>query len=493
MIGKKGLAGRTKQRSQIGDRAVRLWPATVFGACGSALLAVATDLPRSPYGPQAAGAWPLAGKGPVPGWEGPRVPWWATVANRGPGVDQGHLLPAVAAVGGVVLLGVAWLLLLRALRARDRVELKHLWLPLVAWVVPLFFAAPFASQDVWIYGAQGKLALTGLSAAHPANALGHSVWLAGVDPKWAARRSIYGPGALGISALFVEIAHGHPWIAAECWRVAIVASLLVCAWSASRVVSSRGGRPDLAVVAGVANPGVLVVLLASIHNDALMVAMVAGAVALAIAGRAWWGMALCALAVTVKAPAALALLGIAWWVWRDAWWRRLGRFAAGIAFSAGLLFLVGLGVGGGFAWVRSASVGLLTSSFSVSGGLFGVTSGGAADAVQVIGVMLAVALVMRPRRPAHWIGGLSLAFAAMAFLAVNPQPWYLPWVLVLFAFEGTEEQRHLAVVGVVVAMMAWSELPFGTLVWFLGLVALVWVGVWSEREWNSRQVTFLRA
>lgn len=471
---------------------VRGLPALV-GAAGSMLIALVSDLPRSSYGPQAAGVWPLAAKGRVPGWEGPPVPWWATVANRGPGVDRGHVLPAVLAVVGVALLVLGWVMLLRALRSAEPVTVGRLWLPLLAWTAPLFLAAPFASQDVWIYGAQGKVALTGLVASTPTSVLGHSIWLAGVDPKWATRPSIYGPGALGISALFVQIGHGHPWVAAECWRLAIALSLLACAWGVHRIVSPRGGRSDLAVVAGVANPGVLIVLVASVHNDALMLALVVVGVALAVADRPWWGMALCAAATTIKAPAVLGILAIAWWAWGDAYWRRAGRALAGVALAVLLLVLIGIPVGGGFAWVHSASAGLLTSSFSISGGLLGVTSAGVSDAVQVVGVLVAVVLAVRPRDRAHWVGGLSVSFGAAAFLAVNPQPWYLPWIVVLFCCEGAEGQRQGAGIGILVAMMAWSEMPFGTLVWFVGLVALVWVLVWSEREWSSRPAPVLTA
>jgi hypothetical protein len=468
------------------------WPALV-GAAGSTLVALACDLPRSPYGPQAAGVWPLAAKGPAPGWEGPSVPWWATVANRGPGVDKGHVVPAVLAVVGVALLGLGWVMLLRSLRRSGPVTAGRLWLPFVVWTAPLFLAAPFASQDVWIYGAQGKLALRGVAASQPTSVLGHSIWLAGVDPKWATRPSIYGPGALGISALFVQIGHGHPWVVAECWRLAAALSLVVCAWGVDRIVSAKGARSDMAVVGGVFNPGVLVVLVASIHNDALMVALVVVGVVLAIGGKPWWGIGLCAAAVTIKAPAVLGILGIAWWAWGDAYWRRAGRALAGTGLAVVLLLLVGIPVGGGFAWVHSASAGLLTSSFSVSGGLLGVTSAGVSDAVQVVGVLVAVTLVVRRRERSHWVGGLSVSFAAAAFLAVNPQPWYIPWILVLFCCEGVENRRQSVGIGVLVTMMAWSEMPFGTLVWFLGLVALVWVLVWSEREWSRRPTPVLTA
>jgi len=71
---------------------------------------------------------------------------------------------------------------------------------------------------VWVYAAQGKVVASGMSAATPLHALGHSAWVSGVDPKYLKGGSIYGPGANGLSALFASASGGHPWIAVEGWR-----------------------------------------------------------------------------------------------------------------------------------------------------------------------------------------------------------------------------------------------------------------------------------
>jgi alpha-1,6-mannosyltransferase len=461
-----------------------LWLPAAAGTAGSALLAVASNLPASPYGPHSAGLWPLAARGTAPAWEGPALPWWAKVANSGPGVPPGHLLPTAAAVAGVALLWVAWIRLWREARAQQRPSARGLWWTIGMWIAPMLLAAPFASQDVWIYGAQGKMALSGLGASKPVALLGHSVWLSGVDPKWATRPSIYGPGSLDLSALFVKISFGRPWVAAECWRFILIAGLLLCVWGVRRIVTVRGGSPTQAVVAGVFNPGVLLVLVASIHNDALMVGLVVAGVAMAVSGRPWLGLVLCALAATVKAPGALALLAIAWWGWKKGWAGRLTGLLAGGCVALTALVATGLAVGGGFEWVKSASLALLTSSFSIGGGLLGITSGGFADTLQLVGVVLAAVLVIKPRQLDKWTGGLALSFVVLAVFAVNPQPWYLPWAVVLLSCSGIEHRLVRAGVVVLAAMMAWSEMPFGTLVWFLGLVVLTWVGFSLEREWR---------
>ena len=92
-------------------RGLNLGLLALLGAAGSALVALGSDLPGSPYGPHAAGLWPLAGSGPTPGWEGGELPRWANIADQSSGVSAGHLLVVILVVLGVVLLGAAWGLL----------------------------------------------------------------------------------------------------------------------------------------------------------------------------------------------------------------------------------------------------------------------------------------------------------------------------------------------------------------------------------------------
>jgi hypothetical protein len=100
-------------------------PALV-GAVGSILLAVASNLPGSTYGPEAGGLWPLAVSGPAPSWEGPTVPAWAKLSDQADALHSGHLLPTLLVVPGVVLLGLAWVLLWRATRRRSGLGLRRL-------------------------------------------------------------------------------------------------------------------------------------------------------------------------------------------------------------------------------------------------------------------------------------------------------------------------------------------------------------------------------
>ena len=457
----------------------------VLGAAGSALLALASDLPASPFGPHAGGLWPFAGAGAAPSWEGPSTPRWSEPANSGPGVPSGHLLVLAAALMGVVLLVTAWLRLWRVVRADPGLRFRNLWWVVAAWTAPLLFAAPLASQDIWTYAAQGKLITSGLSSSSPLHLLGHSIWLSGVDPRYRTGSSIYGPGAVDLSALFATVSGGHPWIAVECWRLAVIAALVLCSWGVAVVAAARGANPLEAVVAGVANPGVLIVFVGGIHNDAVMMGLVVAGIALAVTKRPWWALAVAALAVTVKAPAALAVLAIAWWCWKGVeWHRRTAALVASLVLTLGALLVTGLGSGGGFSWLRPASLGTVASSFSVLR-LAGTSASGAVNLAQLMGILTAVVLVLFVPRGRSWVGALAVGFAAMALLAANPQPWYLLWALPVVACTLGNGGVQRAAILVLCAMTAWSALPFGVLVWFAGIIALAVMWIRWRRSWQG--------
>jgi alpha-1,6-mannosyltransferase len=353
-----------------------------------------------------------------------------------------------------------------------------------AWVAPLLLAAPFASQDVWVYAAQGKVVASGMSAATPLHTLGHSVWVSAVDPKYLKGGSIYGPGANELSALFALVSGGHPWIAAEGWRLGVIASMLLCGWGVARIAAARGASPAEAVVAGVANPAVLIAFVAGAHNDALMIGLVVAGIALAVTGRRWWGLGLLALAVTVKAPAALAVLAVTWWCWKGSWYRRVLAVAAGAAATLVALSVTGLFSGGGFSWLKSASVGTVASAFSIVR-FAGTTSTAPVNLVQTMGILVAVVVVFAVPRGRSWIGALAVGYAVMAVCSANPQPWYLLWAVPLVACTFTDGGVQRAALVVLCAMAAWSVLPFGPLVWFGGIIGLAVIGFRWVRSWPA--------
>jgi hypothetical protein len=186
----------------------------------------------------------------------------------------------------------------------------------------------------------------------------------------------------------------------------------------------------------------------------------------------------------VKAPAGLAVLAIAWCCWKGARHRRATSMAVGLALIIGALATTGLGSGGGFNWLRPASFGTVASSFSVLR-LAGFTSSTSVNAAQLAGMLAAAVLLVSLSRGGNWVGPLALGFAVMALFAANPQPWYLLWALPILACTLGDGGVQRAGILVLCAMTAWSEMPFGVLVWFAGIIALAVIWISRRRSWQD--------
>jgi hypothetical protein len=190
------------------------------------------------------------------------------------------------------------------------------------------------------------------------------------------------------------------------------------------------------------------------------------------------------LAVTVKAPAALAVLAVTWWCRKGSWYRRVLAVAAGAAATLVALSVTGLFSGGGFSWLKSASVGTVASAFSIVR-FAGTTSTAPVNLVQTMGILVAVVVVFAVPRGRSWIGALAVGYAVMAVCSANPQPWYLLWAVPLVACTFTDGGVQRAALVVLCAMAAWSVLPFGPLVWFGGIIGLAVIGFRWVRSWPA--------
>jgi alpha-1,6-mannosyltransferase len=384
---------------------------------------------------------------------------------------------------GVALLGLAWVLLWRGAGSGPLLPGRRLWWVVAAWTAPLLFAAPLASQDVWHYGAEGQMVLDGYGAYRPASVLGHSVWTLAVDNKWATRPPLYGPGALDLSAFFVKLSGGRPWVAAECWRLTAVIGLVLCAWGVTRIVSRHGANPTRATLAAAANPALLIIVVGGIHNDALMLGLIVAGIALVLGGRRGWGVVLCAVGASVKPNALLALGALAWWMGGG---RRLPARAKDILATTtalvGVLVVSGLGVGGGFGWFTAlVSYRWVPGPWSLGSRAFGAGSGWPVAAIEMTGVAVAVLLVLVGRRDRRWLVSLGWAFAALAITTPTPEPWYLAWAVALLACGGLDRRSERVGLAVLSGMMVGSLVPPGPFWWFGGALVLAWLGARALR------------
>ena len=277
-----------------------VWAWAGIGLAGSVLVAVA--------GPRLAG-------GPVRWWFDPS-------------------LGVAIFYAGIVALSLAWLAL-----GRLPITTRQLRIIGAAWCLPLLVTAPLFSQDAYSYLAQGTLVHLGIDPYRHAPAVlasaGQAHVLGAVDPFWRHTTAPYGPLFLGIVSLVVALAGSHLVLGVLLIRVLDLAGLVLLAAFAPRLARALGADPARATWWVLLSPLVLLELVAAAHNDLLMIGLVVAGVTFAIERRVLLGIAVCALAATIKLPAAAAIVFIAvMWV-RDEPTRSARLRAAGAGCRGG--------------------------------------------------------------------------------------------------------------------------------------------------------------
>ncbi len=209
-------------------------------------------------------------------------------------------------LGGVALVLHAWLRL-RPTDVRDTAPASTWFL----WSLPILLAPPLFSRDAYSYAAQGLIVDRGMNpyTTGPISVPGE--FADNVDPVWLFTAAPYGPLALQMQHLIVDMTFGNAYVAAIAMRLPAVLSVAVLAVALPRLARRLGRSPQGALWLGVLNPLVLMHLVGGAHNDALMIALVA--VALLCATRGWIVVAALTIAVAAgfKQTGVLALIGVA--------------------------------------------------------------------------------------------------------------------------------------------------------------------------------------
>jgi hypothetical protein len=332
-------------------------------------------------------------------------------------------------LAGVLLLSLAWW------RLRS-----HAALAAAAWAAPLLLAPPMFSRDAYAYVGQAALVVRGLDpyAGGPGQLDGPLV--EGVDDVWRdtpsrTARSGWGclPGRATSGERLLPALLGM--------RLLAVLGLLLAAWALHRLGGQR------ALWLGVANPLVLLHLVAGAHNEALMLGLM-------LAGLAVASLPLAAVLVTlgalVKLPAIAALPFLVVAAPR--------RVLLAVVPAALTAVAVSSGTGLGWGWLTTLDAGRARLS------LFSPTTGlgtllGLLEPVLLLGLLagaaVAAGLLWRVRGPL----GLGLALLAVALLLPVVQPWYVLWgVLPLAAAAGP---RLAAAVGAGSLVLALLVQPSG--------------------------------
>jgi len=157
---------------------------------------------------------------------------------------------------------------------------------------------------------------------------------------------------------------------------------------------------------------------------------------------------------------------------------------AALTLTVGALVVTGVVSGGRVHLAQVRLGGHRCQSFL---GLFpvGITASAPVNAVQLVGILAAVVLVLAVSRGRNWVGALAAGYAVVAFCSANPQPWYLLWALPLVACTVGNRGVQSAMILVLCAMTAWSVLAFGLLVGYIGIITLAVMWIRSSRWWRG--------
>ena len=433
------------------------------------------------------------------------VGWWYV-----PGAPSGRATSLVLVYLGMAALCCAWLGLGRALPSR-----RGLLLVAAAWALPLALAPPLFSRDVYSYLAQGTILALGHSPYHTAPdalaGLGHPHVLAAVSPFWRHTTAPYGPLFLGLVALITAVVGSHLVAGVLLTRALELIGAVLLAIYVPRLARSLGTDARRALWLGLLSPLVTLELLAAGHNDLLMAGMLAAGVAYALDGRPLLGVAICALAATVKVPALAGAAFIA-----VAWGREeLGRGAAARFMArAGVIALAVLGAvtlvtGVGVAWLSSGlfstparvrlaitpatGVGYTLASLLSDVGI-DVSHRGLEGVLGVVGfvlVALAGAVLLYRVRVGRLVASLGAFLLIAAAGGPAAWPWYFVWGLSLVCALRAA-QRSLAL-PLAIAVSVFAVKPNGILALplpsapavvavYLLIAAAVWWGRRRRRE-----------
>jgi hypothetical protein len=378
--------------------------------------------------------------------------WFFGVPSQSGAVSTAYLLFGLVAVyGGLVLLMRVWYGMTRALTRRPGTPLKHLWLILGLWM-PMLVVAPIFSRDVFSYAAQGEMVSHHIN---PYNygpfTLGAGPYVNPVDSLWLNAPAPYGPLFLMIDGFFATASFHNALVTVIFLRLLAVAGVALIAWCIPKLARAYGREPGPILLLTALNPLVLLTLVGSAHNDAIMVGLLLCGIAAAKYKHPVWGVVLVALAAAIKAPAGLGVLYIGWeWLGTGVPWRqRVRPVLTAALITVGVLAFLSIVSGLGWGWVANLETpgtvrSWLAPTTAIGLGLSGilhavgwhVSTTAVLSGARVVGFTIAGGATIYLLKISDRIGGLkALSISLLLFVVLGPvvQPWYLTWGLLLLA------------------------------------------------------------
>lgn len=352
--------------------------------------------------------------------------------------EAGRMAGLTLVMVGLGLLAASWLSLCRhaAEVGEDAVVLVRS--SVLVWTAPLLLAPPLFSRDGWSYAAQGAIASAGASPYDVGPAVLKGPIVQAVDPRWMDTIAPYGPVPLWLGSLGADIT-GNPWVLVIGHRLVALVGLVLLAWAVPRLARWTGTNPALASAIVLVSPLMVTNGIGGLHNDLLMVGLMAAALVVAVE-RGWVaGAAVAGASAAVKAPGGLVCVAIVLVSLPVAATvvDRLRRTAAVGAVSVGTLLALGLVTGIGSGWVSALGVpGSVVTPISLTGmadSLFG------SDFVRPLGTLVSLVLAawVTLRRPtgdrAEALRSIALVMGVAVVLSPVVHLWYLLWAMPFIA------------------------------------------------------------
>ena len=373
--------------------------------------------------------------------------------------------------GGVAVMLIAWLLLGR--RVVDRTATTYTMLATTGfWLTPLLLSAPVFSRDTYSYLAQGALLRDGFDPYVVGPIENPNPLLDDVSPIWTTTTAPYGPVFILVAKFVTMVVGDHVIEGTMLLRLCMLPGLVMLIWAAPRIARHVGANGPAALWICVLNPLVIIHLMGGVHNEMLMVGLMAAGIALIFQRHPIAGNALIVIAVAVKATAGLALPFMVW-VWARQLreqrslppLRAFGAAAAGsiaifVAVFVVLSWLAGVGLGWLTALAGSVKIiNWLTVPTAVANlvNVFGilvlpVNFYAVLEVARIVGIaIIAISLPLLWWRFRHTdrevLTGIAWAMVIVVLFVPAALPWYYTWPLAVLAALAQSRPAIAAIAG----------------------------------------------
>jgi hypothetical protein len=379
----------------------------------------------------------------------------------------GVTISTVALTLGCWVMFHAWILLGRALRESERDtwppgSLRLVNIATAVWSIPHLFCVPIFSRDVFAYLNQGRLVLAGGDPYQEGVSQLENWFHFGTDPMWAQSETPYGPMFLWIEAAVMWVTNNHVDTAVLLFRLACVGGVVLIMMYLPKLAEHYGVHGGRAQWLACANPLFIISFISSAHNDALMMGFALAGIYAAVTADKHWSRGVVAIVmVTVSIGMkiiSMVLLPFVALLWAAAraegetpWLRKFKYWGLTAGLTGFILLAVGWVNGYGFRWLMVLAgtgdtgksfwspLGIVDDTLSNTLQALGQDADWTLDVLRVIGRLtsvLIVVLLMFLGHDRHILHRMTWAFAALVVLSPIIHPWYLLWLMPLFAAVG---------------------------------------------------------